>query len=173
MGGALRMNAGCFTGETWNFVESVETINRRGEIRCRQAQEFCVSYRHVDGLETDEWFLSARCRLSQGDKATSLELIKQLLTRRADTQPTGEYNCGSVFRNPENDYAARLIESCGLKGMQLGGAKVSEKHANFIINHQGQASAQDIASLIQQVQEIVRKKTGILLLQEVHIIGDA
>ena len=172
MGGALRMNAGCFNGETWQSVIEVETMTRTGEIRRRKASEFKVAYRHVEGLN-DEWFISATCKLTPGDKDKSLELIKELLAHRTATQPTNEYNCGSVFRNPPNDYAARLIESCGLKGMRIGGAMVSEKHANFIINHEGSASAQEIESLILKVQQTVFEQTSVQLIREVHILGDA
>ncbi len=171
MGGALRMNAGCFNGETWQSVVEVETMTRTGEIRRRQPSEFDVSYRHVSGLN-DEWFVAATCRLAPGEKDKSLQLIKELLEHRAATQPTSEYNCGSVFRNPPQNYAAKLIESCGLKGKRLGGAVVSEKHANFIINYKGTASANDIESLIQFVQKTVHEKTAIELIREVHIIGD-
>lgn len=171
MGGALRMNAGCFNGETWQFVVEVETMTRSGEIRHRRPNEFEIAYRHVSGLE-DEWFIAATCRLSAGHKDTSLQLIKELLAHRTNTQPTSEFNCGSVFRNPPNGYAAKLIESCGLKGYCIGGAKVSEKHANFIINHHGQASASDIESLIHFVQNTVREQTSIELIREVHILGD-
>lgn len=171
MGGALRMNAGCFNGETWDSVVEVETMTRSGEVRRRQPAEFNVSYRHVSGLG-EEWFVAATCRLTPGDKDKSLQVIKDLLARRAATQPTSEYNCGSVFRNPPNNYAAKLIESCGLKGTSLGGAMVSEKHANFIINYQGMASSHDIESLIQHVQKTVLEKTSIELIREVHIIGD-
>jgi UDP-N-acetylmuramate dehydrogenase len=94
------------------------------------------------------------------------------LARRAATQPTGEYNCGSVFRNPPGDYAARLIESCGLKGKRIGGAQISSKHANFIINEHAEAKAQDICQLIALVQETVKNKYDIHLVQEVHQIGD-
>ena len=171
MGGALRMNAGCFNSETWNLVVEVETMTRSGHIRHRKPAEFDVSYRHVAGLE-EEWFIAATCRLVPGEKEISLQRIKTLLAHRAATQPTSEYNCGSVFRNPPNDFAARLIESCGLKGMSVGGAAVSEKHANFIINHEGKATANDIAVLIQQVQDIVYEQTGTPLIREVHFIGD-
>ena len=171
MGGALRMNAGCFNGETWQSVVSVETMTRTGEIRRRLPSEFSISYRHVSGLH-DEWFIAATCRLTPGDKDKSLLLIKELLAHRAATQPTSEYNCGSVFRNPPNLYAAKLIESCGLKGFHFGGAKVSEKHANFIINHEGRASSHDIESLIELVQKKVHTETSIELIREVHIIGD-
>ena len=171
MGGALRMNAGCFDSETWNHVVEVETMTRSGHIRRRKPAEFDVSYRHVAGLE-EEWFIATTCRFVPGEKETSLQRIKTLLAHRAATQPTSEYNCGSVFRNPPNDFAARLIESCGLKGMRLGGATVSEKHANFIINHEGKATANDIAVLIQQVQNTVYEQTATQLTREIHIIGD-
>ncbi len=171
MGGALRMNAGCYNGETWQSVVEVETMTRQGEIKRRQPSEFSVSYRHVSGLN-DEWFIAATCRLTPGEKDTSLQIIKELLARRAATQPTSEYNCGSVFRNPPGHYAAKLIEECGLKGQRLGGAMVSEKHANFIINYQGTASANDIESLIQLVQKTVHDQTAIELIREVHVIGD-
>jgi UDP-N-acetylmuramate dehydrogenase len=171
MGGALRMNAGCFNGETWQSVVEVETITRSGEIRRRKPSEFTISYRHVEGLE-DEWFVAATCEFGTGDKEESMANIKAVLARRAATQPTSEYNCGSVFRNPPNGFAAQLIESCGLKGKRHGGACVSEKHANFIINEEGRASANDIESLIQQVQQTVYDQTGTALIREVHVIGD-
>jgi len=171
MGGALRMNAGCAGRETWQSVVEVETINRFGVRRIRKPQEFAVTYRHVSGLE-DEWFVAATCQFTKGDKDTSLQLIKELLAHRAATQPTSEYNCGSVFRNPPGDYAARLIEACGLKGMRIGGACVSEKHANFIINHEGHASSDEIYQLIETVKKIVYEQTGTELIREVHIIGD-
>lgn len=171
MGGALRMNAGCYNGETWQFVVEVETMTRTGEIRKRTPDEFQISYRHVHGLG-NEWFVAATCRLETGDKDKSLLLIKELLARRAATQPTSEYNCGSVFRNPPNNFAARLIESCGLKGMRVGFAQVSEKHANFIINHEGKALAHDIESLIHHVKETVYERTATELIREIHIIGD-
>ncbi|WP_028388176.1 UDP-N-acetylmuramate dehydrogenase [Legionella fairfieldensis] len=171
MGGALRMNAGCFGGETWQSVIEVETMTREGEIKIRRPEEFDIAYRHVAGLQ-DEWFVAATCRLNKGEKEKSLQLIKELLAHRANTQPTSEYNCGSVFRNPPGNFAARLIESCGLKGKQLGGAIVSTKHANFIINQQGNALASDIESLIELVRDTVHQQTNIELIREVHIIGD-
>ena len=171
MGGALRMNAGCFNGETWQFVVGVETMTRDGVLRARSSSEFSASYRQVLGLQ-DEWFVSATCRFPKGEKEQSLALIKELLAHRAATQPTNEYNCGSVFRNPPGNYAAKLIESCGLKGFSVGGAMDSEKHANFIINSEGKASARDIETLIQSVQKTVFAKTGIELMREVHLIGD-
>jgi UDP-N-acetylmuramate dehydrogenase len=171
MGGALRMNAGCHGGETWDSVVEVQTMDRHGEIRVRKPEEFEVSYRHVLGLN-DEWFISATFKLLPGEKEAALQKIKDLLAHRANTQPTSEYNCGSVFRNPPGDFAARLIESIGLKGYCIGGAKVSEKHANFIINDGGTASAADIEALINFVQTKVREQTNIELMREVHFIGD-
>ncbi|WP_454782923.1 UDP-N-acetylmuramate dehydrogenase [Legionella sp. WA2022007384] len=171
MGGALRMNAGCHGGETWQFVVELQTMTRNGEIRIRKPGEYEVAYRHV-AVPPDEWFISATFKLPPGDKETSLQVIKDLLAHRANTQPTNEYNCGSVFRNPPENFAARLIESCGLKGFNIGGAVVSQKHANFIINHQGTATAADIEALINLVQTKVREQTTIELVREVHIIGD-
>ncbi|KTD74453.1 UDP-N-acetylmuramate dehydrogenase [Legionella tucsonensis] len=171
MGGALRMNAGCHGGETWQFVVELQTMTRGGEIKIRKPEEYEVAYRHVSG-PLDEWFISATFKLNPGDKETSLQVIKDLLAHRANTQPTNEYNCGSVFRNPPGNFAARLIESCGLKGFNIGGAVVSQKHANFIINHQGSATAADIEALIHLVQTKVREQTTIELMREVHIIGD-
>jgi UDP-N-acetylmuramate dehydrogenase len=172
MGGALRMNAGCFKKETWETVVEVETITRSGDIRHRKPEEFRIAYRHVSGLEEGEWFVAATCRLIPGDQAHSAELIKELLAHRAATQPTNAYNCGSVFRNPPGQFAAKLIESCGLKGYRIGGAVVSEKHANFILNADRTASANDIEELIDFVQRTVFEKTGVQLIREVIVLGD-
>lgn len=172
MGGALRMNAGCFDGETWNNAIEVETMTRDGQSHRRAVDSFEIAYRQVNGLAEGEWFTAATFKLPHADKETCLQTIKSLLDRRAQTQPTNEYNCGSVFRNPPHQYAAQLIEMCGLKGKKIGGACVSTKHANFIINDQGQASAKDIESLIEFIQKTVYEKTNIMLHREVHIIGD-
>ncbi len=172
MGGALRMNAGCFNGETWNFVTEVETMTRDGVLHHRSPQEFEIAYRHVEGLQPDEWFVAGTFKLIPGEKEESLGKIKALLERRTNTQPTSEFNCGSVFRNPPGDYAARLIESCGLKGFRIGHAVVSEKHANFIINEEGKASADEIEALIEHVHNTVLKEKGIHLIREVHFLGE-
>lgn len=170
VGGALAMNAGAFGGETWPLVVAVETLNRKGEITKRLAGEFKYSYRHVEGPK-DEWFVSATLKLVRKDQQDNTVDIKQLLAKRAVSQPTGVASCGSVFRNPEGYYAAQLIEQCGLKGKRIGGAVVSEKHANFIINDDNAAAA-DIESLLKLVQATVKSETGILLQTEVKIIGD-
>lgn len=171
LGGALRMNAGCFKKETWESVLEVETMDRSGQIHVRKPEDFDISYRHVI-LPAEEWFISATCRLEKGEKEASLQCIHDLLEIRAKTQPINAYNCGSVFRNPPGDFAARLIESCGLKGTQRGAAMVSLKHANFIINEEGKAQAADIEGLIQDIKAKVFDETEILLQEEVHILGE-
>jgi UDP-N-acetylmuramate dehydrogenase len=170
IGGALAMNAGAFGGETWPLVVEVETLNRKGEIRKRKASEFSYSYRHVEGLK-DEWFVSATFKLKKEQQKNNTIDIKQLLAKRAASQPTGVASCGSVFRNPEGFYAAQLIEDCQLKGKRIGGAVISEKHANFIIND-NDATAADIESLIELIQKTVKDKHGILLEPEARIVGD-
>lgn len=170
MGGALAMNAGAFGTETWERVASVETIDRRGQIRIRMPTDFCIAYRHVEGI-AGEWFAAAHLRLGKGDASASRARIKELLDWRNTKQPTGVPSCGSVFRNPPGDYAGRLVEECGLKGYCIGGACVSEKHANFIINA-GDATAQQIEQLIEHVRQRVREMKGVDLSPEVHIIGE-
>lgn len=171
VGGALAMNAGAFGSETWQHVISVETIDRQGVIRQRQASEYQVGYRSVVGHQ-DEWFVSATMSFERGEAEEATRKIKQLLSVRAQTQPTGTANSGSVFRNPEADHAARLIEQCDLKGKRIGGAVVSEKHANFIINDNN-ASAKDIEDLIKYVQKSVAEKFDIRLQTEVRIVGES
>jgi UDP-N-acetylmuramate dehydrogenase len=173
VGGALAMNAGCHGGETWRYVERVLMLNRRGERIIREPQEFAVGYRHA-GLKsaTDEVFAGAWFRFPPGDADAARDRIKELLQRRVATQPLALPNAGSVFRNPPGDHAARLIEAAGLKGTQVGGAQVSEKHANFIVNPDGAASASAIEMLIGRVQSEVAEKFGISLVREVRIVGD-
>ena len=171
VGGALALNAGALGSETWQRVVSVQTIDRQGRLQQRTPADYEISYRHVDG-PAEEWFVAATLQLEAGDSAASLELIKGYLARRSATQPTQLPNAGSVFRNPPEDYAARLIEACGLKNTCVGGACVSEKHANFIINT-GTATAGDIEALIERVEETVRREHGIELMREVHIVGEA
>jgi UDP-N-acetylmuramate dehydrogenase len=171
MGGALKMNAGAFGGETWRIVKSVDMLNSNGQVHVRLPGDFEISYRSVRGFE-DEWFLSAYLTLQQGDTAESMQRIKGLLEKRAQTQPTNQPSCGSVFKNPQGDHAARLIEQTGLKGYAIGGACVSEKHANFIINT-GKATAADIEALINYVQIKVMESQGVELQTEVCMVGVA
>ena len=169
LGGALTMNAGAFGGETWPLVRSVETIDRFGTVRRRAPAEFGIGYREVRAPR-GEWFLTAHLMLEPGDTEDGQARIKSLLDRRSATQPIGQPSCGSTFRNPPVDHAARLIEAAGLKGKRIGGAQVSEKHANFIINT-GVATAADIESLIARVQSEVARQFGIRLVTEVHRVG--
>lgn len=176
IGGALLMNAGCYGSETWEYVSGARTIDRRGVLRERSREDFEVGYRHVAlrdaTLGTDEWFVEGTFRFPPGDGARARERIRELLQRRIATQPLGLPNAGSVFRNPEGDHAARLIESCGLKGRERGGARISEKHANFIVNPRGAATADDIESLIADAQRTVHEKCGVQLVTEVKIMGE-
>ncbi len=169
LGGALAMNAGAFGGETWERVLEVQTIDRAGTLRRRGPEDFRVAYREVRGPE-GEWFTGALLQLGQGDVAAEQAAIRALLERRAATQPTGLPSAGSTFRNPPGDHAARLIEAAGLKGCRIGGAEVSERHANFIINT-GDASAADIEALIEHVQAEVERRFGVVLQPEVHRVG--
>lgn len=170
MGGALKMNAGAFGGETWGIVEKVEMINAKGLVMERGKPAFEIAYRSVKGVE-DEWFLSAQLKLEKGNIEISQRQIKAFLEKRNASQPTNKPTCGSVFKNPPGDYAARLIEASGLKGFQIGGAAVSEKHANFIVN-QGNATAVDIEALIEHIQLQVKVKFGIELETEVCKVGE-
>ncbi len=195
MGGALAMNAGCYGSETWDFVTSVVTLDRTGQLHLRTPADYEIGYRHVVITGSDpargltpttpttptmapptplepsaEWFISARLTFPRGDSAAALQRIRELLARRVATQPLGEPNAGSVFRNPEGAYAAQLIEGCGLKGEREGGAEVSRKHANFIVNRGG-ATALDIETLIYRVQSRVLQDKGVALMTEVRIVG--
>ena len=169
VGGALAMNAGAHGGETWERVESVRTIDRNGEIHHHAPAEYSVAYRNVTG-PANEWFLEGTFRFDQ-DVVPSMDTLKEMLERRKATQPLGLPSCGSVFRNPPGDYSARLIEAAGLKGHRIGGAEVSTKHANFIINRD-EASATDIEELIEYVRQTVLDVHGVALTHEVRIVGE-
>jgi UDP-N-acetylmuramate dehydrogenase len=171
LGGALAMNAGAYTGETWKQVVSVDVINRKGVQHTRPAEEFRASYRHVEQPANDEWYLAAELQFEPGTPEQAQQ-VRTLSERRRQSQPLGEWSCGSVFTNPPNDHAARLIESAGLKGHRIGGAQVSEKHANFILN-EGSATAGDIEQLIAHVRETVAAVHGVSLVPEVRIVGEA
>ena len=186
VGGAVAMNAGCYGGETWDIVSQVETIDRAGLIRVRTPGHYTVGYRSVErrcrqlssipGItsrehgDAEEWFVSATFRLPRGDGVEARAKIKALLSQRIAAQPLGEPNAGSVFRNPPGDHAARLIEASGLKGRTIGGAAISVKHSNFIVNAGG-ASAADIEALIELVQHTVQARFGVRLEREVRVIG--
>ena len=169
VGGALAMNAGAFGGETWDSVESVETLDRKGQLRTRDRADYRVGYRSVAGV-SGEWFLGATLALSN-DPDADMGQLAEMRRRRDRTQPMGVRSCGSVFRNPPDDFAARLIEASGLKGRCIGDAMVSEKHANFIINR-GRATARDVERLIDEVRDRVEADSGIALELEVRIVGE-
>jgi len=176
VGGALAMNAGCYGSETWDSVRRVLMLRRNGELRERKPGDFDVAYRHValrsGELGVDEWFAGAWFGFKRGDCDTARRRIRELLQQRIESQPLALPNAGSVFRNPPDDHAARLIEACGLKGCAIGGARVSEKHANFIVNAQGRGSAADIENLIEHVRQTVFAKHGVALIAEVRIVGE-
>jgi UDP-N-acetylmuramate dehydrogenase len=169
LGGALAMNAGAWGGETWRHVIDVDTLDRQGVRRTRPASDFAVGYRHVEG-PPGEWFLAARLEFERRP-GTHSDAIRELLEKRRETQPIGEWSCGSTFTNPPGDHAARLIDAAGLKGFRIGGASVSDKHANFIINH-GEATAADIEALIRHVQATVEAVHRVALVPEVRIVGE-
>ena len=185
IGGALAMNAGCYGGETWNLVAQVETIDRSGTLHIRTPQHYTIGYRSVESRSHQmcsttgasayeggqEWFVAATFRLSHGDGEQSRATIKKLLAQRIAAQPLGMPNAGSVFRNPPGDHAARLIEACGLKGHRVGGASISAKHSNFIVNDGG-ASAADIEALIELAQNTVQQQFGVHLEREVRVVGE-
>ncbi len=175
VGGALAMNAGCYGGETWRYVARVEVLGRDGRFDVRMPADYAIGYRSVrrfDGAPADGIFTAAWFRFPPGDGVKARARIRALLARRIATQPLGLPNAGSVFRNPAGDHAARLIEACGLKGFAIGGARVSEKHANFIVNPDRRARAADIEALIGHVRTSVKAATGVDLEPEVRIIGE-
>jgi len=179
IGGALAMNAGAFGGEIWQHVVNVTMINEQGELLKRTADDFVIGYRTISlkkkikNKQNKEWFLSACFKFAKDEQGLqqSKAEIKRLLAKRAETQPTKQANAGSVFKNPDNDYAARLIESCGLKGKMLNGAQISAKHANFIVNNGG-AKAKDIEALMTEIKAQVLAKHHVELIAEVRIIGE-
>ena len=176
VGGTLAMNAGCYGAETWPFVVQVCTIDRQGQRHIRKPGDFDIGYRHVaarDDNAQNDVFAAAWFRFPTQDKATARDTIRSLLEKRVASQPLRWPNAGSVFRNPPDDFAARLIESLGLKGLRIGRAEVSTIHANFIVNVDGTATAADIETLITTVQNRVAAATGVQLIREVRIVGDA
>jgi len=175
LGGALAMNAGCYGGETWNHVVRVEVLGRDGRFEVRPRTDYAIGYRSVrraDGTPPDGIFTAAWLSFSPGDAARARARIRELLAKRIASQPLSLPNAGSVFRNPPGDHAARLIEAAGLKGHAIGGARVSELHANFIVNPGGRARASDIEALIEHVRATVRERFGVDLETEVRIVGE-
>jgi UDP-N-acetylmuramate dehydrogenase len=173
VGGALAMNAGCYGGETWQHVVTVQAIDRAGNLHTRTPAEFEIGDRHVaPATPREEWFVGGSFSFERGEEAVAMARIKSLLSKRVASQPLNQPNAGSVFRNPPGDHAARLTESIGLKGFTIGGAQVSTKHSNFIVNVGG-ATAADIEAVIDHVEAEVLAKTGVRLVREVRIVGAA
>ena len=168
VGGALRMNAGAFGGETWRYVTAVETVDRAGRLTRYESDAFEAGYRRIRGPA--DWFVGAWFDLPDHASGSGARRIRDVIAQKGESQPTGQASCGSVFKNPPGDFAGRLIEQAGLKGFVIGGCRVSEKHANFFIN-EGHASAGDIEALIRTVRQHVLDATGIKLETEVQIVG--
>ena len=172
IGGALAMNAGCFGSETWDVVTEAVGFNEDGTQTTITPDTVSTGYRHVQKPKGMACFVSGRFRLRPGEPQEIKDRIAEMLKRRKDTQPIGTANSGSVFLNPADAKAGALIEESGLKGFRVGGAAVSEKHANFIVNS-GDATAADIENLIEHIRGTVLKRSGISLKTEVRIIGEA
>ena len=169
VGGALRMNAGAFEGEIGDRVIHIDAMTYQGEILKIGAENAGFGYRRADYL-VDKIILGSMMQMGPGLRNSLEKAREDYLTKRAAKQPLDYGSCGSVFKRPPGNYAGTLIEQAGCKGMQVGGAMVSPKHANFIINYRN-ATAQDIYNLITQVQEIVYKKSNVWLELEVKLVG--
>ena len=171
LGGALVMNAGAFGGETWPRVRSVDVCDARGVDRRRDAREYTYGYRHVVPPVVGEYFLAATLEFDYRPGITE-EAMRELLAKRKETQPIGEWSCGSTFTNPPGDHAARLIEAAGLKGFRIGDIMVSPKHANFLVNVEA-ASAADVEKLVAHIQEEVQRKFNVALTPEFKTTGES
>ncbi|MFM8454020.1 MAG: UDP-N-acetylmuramate dehydrogenase [Gammaproteobacteria bacterium] len=173
MGGALRMNAGAWGGETWEHLIFADLINTQGEIKRYLKEDFEIFYRHIQfpkSITESLWFVGAAFAFKPGDTLAAETKIKALLQERQQKQPIGTHNCGSVFKNPPGHHAAVLINQLNLKNYRIGNAVVSEKHANFIINL-GQARAQDVLELVKHIESEVFKAYGIVLEREFKILS--
>ena len=172
VGGALAMNAGAHGGETWGVVREVEIMRRDGSTAWLPASVFSYGYRHVEAPQDMAGFIGARLVFAADADGSAAADMKAWIAKRKATQPVGKPSAGSTFRNPPNDFAARLIESCGLKGLRIGGAMVSTLHANFIVTDES-ARAADVETLIAQLQRRVAEQCGVQLQPEVRVVGDA
>jgi UDP-N-acetylmuramate dehydrogenase len=170
LGGALTMNAGAFGGETWPRVRAVDVCDARGRERRRDAREYSYSYRRIVPPVPGEFFLGAVLAFEHRPGLTD-DALREMIARRKEKQPIGEWSCGSTFTNPPGDHAARLIEAAGLKGMRIGDIMVSPKHANFLVNV-GAASAADVEKLVGHIQAEVKRKFGVALTPEFRIAGE-
>ena len=170
VGASVAMNAGAYNHSLAEVVESVKVITLDNEIITMNNEELEFNYRESFLKHNKDYIiLSCKIILSHGNKEEILELISNRRIRRMESQPLNYPSAGSVFRNPEGNYAGKLIEDCGFKGYKLGGAMVSLKHANFIINYDG-ATGRDIVLLINKIKNSVKEKYGIDLILEQIII---
>ncbi len=169
IGGAIIMNAGAFGTEIKDIVTEIKTIDINGNIKILSNKEALFSYRKSDGLK-DLIVIEAKFSLEIGDKNNLLEIKKEILQKRREKQPLHKPSCGSVFKRPSVGYAGVYIENCGLKGLKKGGAVISEKHANFILNDNN-ASSNDIKWLIDEAINQVKTKYNVILEPEVRFIG--
>jgi len=170
LGGALFMNAGAFGGETWPRVRSVDVCDASGVDRRRDAREYTYGYRHIVPPVPGEYFLAASLEFEYRPGITE-EGMREMLARRKETQPIGEWSCGSTFTNPPGDHAARLIDAAGLKGTRIGDIMVSPKHANFLVNVES-ASAADVERLVALIQQEVERQAGVKLIPEFRTVGE-
>ncbi|MBI3582346.1 MAG: UDP-N-acetylmuramate dehydrogenase [Nitrospinae bacterium] len=170
VGGALIMNAGTRDGEMKDIVKSVKIMTDDGEVKVIKREDIGFSYRHSD-FQSGSVVLEADVILRRGNSRDIKKKMKSLIADRKSKQPLSSYSAGSVFKNPSNDFAGRLIESAGLKGFSVGDAVVSEMHTNFIVNR-GNATAGDVLKLIEIVKERVFTKIGISLEEEIKIVGE-
>ncbi|MGH9366702.1 MAG: UDP-N-acetylmuramate dehydrogenase [Thermoanaerobaculia bacterium] len=169
IGGAVRINAGAYGGEIFDVLESVRLVSRRGERREAKASEIPHGYRWTALCDTGEIVARATLRLSRAPREAIEEKTRAVAEKRRGALPA-EPNAGSVFKNPAGDYAGRLIEACGLKGTREGGAVISERHANVIVNRGG-ARASDVLLLMRRMRDGVSEKFGITLSPEVEMLG--
>ena len=171
VGGAIRMNAGAFGEETFDKLEKINAIDLKTlEVKEILKLDIKYGYRYVEGIE-NYFILSGEFAFEKKDSKELKNIRDEIIRRRIEKQPLEYPSAGSVFKRPPNNYASKLIEECGLKGMKVGGAMVSEKHAGFIINT-GNATSSDIYKLISLVREKVYQKTGILLELEQILVGE-
>ncbi|HKI60468.1 MAG TPA: UDP-N-acetylmuramate dehydrogenase [Mariprofundaceae bacterium] len=171
MGGGIAMNAGAFGQWVSDTLISIEVLHRNGEIESMMKEQLNMSYRHTE-LPSQTLVISGTFKLNSDDPEAIRERMRTMRKQRSSTQPLALPNCGSVFKNPEGDHAARLIEAVGLKGKKVGNARISSTHANFIVN-EGQATSEDVLTLIAMAQQAVEKQFGVVLEPEVRILGGA
>ncbi|MCF7821322.1 MAG: UDP-N-acetylmuramate dehydrogenase [Mariprofundaceae bacterium] len=169
LGGGIAMNAGAFGQQISDTLRSVRILHRNGGISEINRDQLQMDYRHTV-LPTGALVISARFELQNDNSESIRDRMREMRRQRSSTQPLSLPNCGSVFKNPPGDYAARLIEAAGLKGIKIGNARISSTHANFIVN-EGKASSEDVLTLIRMAQQAVEEKFGVHLEPEVRILG--